>query len=128
MVDQLPLCSWYDVTCVYGKWHKEGGEIPAENDRFNKLQIDVQGNKLRNLAEDLCKMKRWNGVLVGTFLCDDILFPWNTFSDEGIRENFNEEFQPCPDGNSSNHLGSERYKPNAASDKSESALAPTVIS
>ena len=61
------------------------------------------------------------------FGCDDIICPQNTFSDKGIRENFNKECQPCPYGNSSNHLGSDQCDPNAATDDSEFASAPTFI-
>ena len=67
------------------KNNKLTGELPAELARFKKLQIDVQGNKLNNVAEELCKMKKWNGGLVGTFGCDAILCPRNNFSDEGRR-------------------------------------------
>ena len=67
LVDQLPLCSWHGVTCDDGKRHEEEGEFPAEIPHFKKIQIDVQGNKLRNLAEEMCTMKKRNGRLVGTF-------------------------------------------------------------
>ena len=70
--------------------HDDEGEFPAELARFKKLQIDVQGNKLSNLAEDLCKMKNRNGGLVGTFVFNDIFCPSNTFYAEVIRENVDE--------------------------------------
>ena len=56
------------------------GELPVELAGFKNIQIDFKSNKLNNLAEELCKMNKWNGVLVVTFGCDDILCPWNTFS------------------------------------------------
>ena len=110
------LCSWHGVTCDDGKRHDEEGEFPAELARFKTIQIDVQGNKLRNLAEELCKIKKRNGGLAGTFVCDAILYPQNTLYAEGRRDNVDEECQPCPDGNRSNHLGSDRCKSNAATD------------
>ena len=57
------------------------GEFPAELARFKKLQIDVQGKKLINLSGELCKMKKWDCVLVGTFGCDSVLCPGNTLYD-----------------------------------------------
>ena len=103
------------------------GEFPVELDRFKKLQIDIQGSKLSNLAEDLCNMKKWDGRLMGNFGCDANLCPRNNFSAKCRWENYEEEWQTYPDGNSSNHLGSDRCKPNAATDDSEAASAPTVI-
>ena len=101
--------------------------MPAELARFKKLQIDVQGNKLRNLAEELQKKKKWNGGLVGTFGCDAILCTCNAFSVEGIRENADEECQKFTDWNSSKKLGSDWCDTIDATDDSESASAPTVI-
>ena len=43
-------------------------------------------------------------------------------------ENVDEECQLCPNGKSSNYLGSYWYYSNAATDYSEAASAPTVIS
>ena len=65
------------------------GEFPADLSRFKKLHIDVQGNKLSNLVEDMCNMKKWNGVMVVTFGYYAILCPKNTFPVEGIRNNVN---------------------------------------
>ena len=101
--------------------------MPAELAHFKNLQFDAQGNKLINLVEELCKMKKCNGGLVGTFVCDAIIRPWNTFSAEGRRENSDEECQPCPNDNSSKHLESDQCDPNDATDNSEAASSPTVI-
>ena len=122
------LCSWHGVTFGDGEHHDKEDEFPAELDRFKKIQIDVQGNKLSNFAEELCKIKKWNGGLVVTFVCDAILYFQNTFSAEGRRDNVYEYFHPCPDGNSSNYLGSDRCKSNADTDNSKSAISPRVIS
>ena len=51
---------------------------------------------------------------------------WNGFkmmylSAEGRRENFDEECQACPDGNSSNNLVSDWCEPNSATEDSEAA-------
>ena len=62
------------------KNNKITGEFPVQLASFKKLQIDVQGKQIRNLAEELCNMKKWNGGLVGNFGCDSILFNWYTFS------------------------------------------------
>ena len=118
LVNQLPLWSWNSVTCAYGKRHDEEGELPAERSRFKKLQIDVQGNKLINLAEELFKIKKCNGVMMGTFGCDAILCTCNTFSAEGRRENVDEECQPYTDGNSSKNLESYWCEPNSTTDDS----------
>ena len=61
--------------------------MPADLALFKNLHIDVQGNKLSNLAEDMCKMKKWDSGLVGTFGCDAILCPQNIFSAKGIIRN-----------------------------------------
>ena len=90
LVYQLPLCSWNGVTCADGKRHDGEGEFPAELARFKKLHVDVQCNKLRNLAEELRKMNKWNGGMVVTFGCDAILCPRNTLSTEGRKKNFDD--------------------------------------
>ena len=97
---------------------KLAGEYPADLARFMKLHMDAQGNKPINLVEELCKMKNWNGRLVVIFGRGTILFPWNTFSIEVRRDNVDEECQPCPNGNSSKHLGSYLRKTNATTDNS----------
>ena len=105
LVDQLPLCCWHSFTYAGGKRNDREIELPAELACFKKIQIDVQGNKLITLAEELCKTKKWDRGLVGTFGFDSILCPRNTFSVEGRMENVYAECQPCPDGNSYKHLG-----------------------
>ena len=67
------------VTVVL-KNNKLTGESPAEHARFKNLHFDFQVNKLINFAEELCKMKKCTGGLMGTFGCDAIFYPWNTFS------------------------------------------------
>ena len=118
----------HSVTCADRKCHNKKGEFPEELARFKKLQIDIQGKKLSNLAEELCKMKKWNGEMVVSLGCDAILCPRNTSSDEGRRGNVDEECQPCTNGNSSKHLVSCRCESNAATDNSEASSSPTVIS
>ena len=116
LFDQLPLFYQHGVTCADGKRHNEQGEFTAELACFKKLQIDVQVKKLRNLEEELYKMKNFNGGLMGTSGCDAILCPRNTLSAKGRRENSDEECPPCPDGDSSKHLGSDHCEPNDATD------------
>ena len=43
------------------------GEFSAEIDRFKKIHIDFQVDKLSNLAEEMFKMKKCNSGMVGTF-------------------------------------------------------------
>ena len=52
------------------------------------------------------------------FTVESIICPRNTFSAEGRRETFDGECHPCPDGNSSNHLVSDRCNLNAVTDSS----------
>ena len=125
--DQIPLCFWHGVTCSDGKRQDNEGEFPAEFSRFKKLNFDVQGKKLINFAEELCKAKKWNGGLVKNFGCDAILYPQKNFSVEGIRENVDEECHPCHDGNNSKNLISDWCEPNAATNYSEDYSPPTVI-
>ena len=73
-------------------------------------------------------MKKWNGGLVVTLECDAILCHRNSFYDDGKMEDADEECQTCPDGNRSNHLGSYRCDPNAATDNLEATSSPTVNS
>ena len=99
----------------------------VETSYFKKLHINVQGNKLISLAEDLCKMKKWNGGLVGNSGCDDILYPLNTFSAKGRRDNVDKKYQTCHDGNSYKNLVSDRCNPNVATDHSQATSYPTFI-
>ena len=64
---------------------------------------------------------------MGIFGFYSILFPRNTLYVEGMRDNFDEECQPFPDGNSSKTLVSDQCEPNYATDDLEAALEPKVI-
>ena len=55
LVDQIPLHSWHGVNCADSKWHNMDSEFTEELVCFKKTHFDVQGNKLINLAEYMCK-------------------------------------------------------------------------
>ena len=110
------------------------GELPSELSRFKKLQIDVQGNRLNNVAVELCEMKKWNGGLVGAFGCDAILCPRDTFNAQGRREKEDEVCQSCHDGYGPHHfvshLGSDRCVPEPEPANNDSDLmgrGPTEV-
>ena len=81
------------------------GELPSELKRFEKLQIDVQGNRMGGIPPELCEMNEWNGGAVGLFGCDGIACPTGTFSDQGRKEDPNDVCVKCPRDEDAKYVG-----------------------
>eukprot|EP00568_Trieres_chinensis_P006760 CAMPEP_0183296028 /NCGR_PEP_ID=MMETSP0160_2-20130417/3757_1 /TAXON_ID=2839 ORGANISM="Odontella Sinensis, Strain Grunow 1884" /NCGR_SAMPLE_ID=MMETSP0160_2 /ASSEMBLY_ACC=CAM_ASM_000250 /LENGTH=493 /DNA_ID=CAMNT_0025457595 /DNA_START=114 /DNA_END=1595 /DNA_ORIENTATION=- len=104
------------------KNNKLSGKVPGELSRFEKLQLDVRGNQISGIANQLCRQKKWNGGQVGVFGCDAIACPKGTFTTTGRRETDEEECMECPYGeDDAQYLGSTGCLSMAVSTSAESS-------
>jgi Leucine-rich repeat (LRR) protein len=68
------------------------GKVPGDLDRFQRLNLYLQGNFITDIDEQLCQQQDWMGGAVATFGCDAILCPVGTaggrrmFLDGGCQE------------------------------------------
>ncbi|KAL3907454.1 MAG: hypothetical protein SGARI_003530, partial [Bacillariaceae sp.] len=78
--------------------NKLSGTVHGSYDRFRKMNIYLQGNRISEIDSDLCNNADWMSGGVGSFGCDAILCPVGTaggrrqFSDVGC--------EVCPGGSS----------------------------
>ena len=80
----------------------EGG-LPLELERFDQLEIRLQGNQFTGIEVDLCSQFLWNGGMVGKYGCEAIMCSHDTYNDLG-RATSDNPCQACPDGSSTNGL------------------------
>lgn len=59
------------------------GTIPKSLERFEAFSIDLEGNNITGIPEELCEKGGWMGGLVEEFKCDAILCPPGTYNDLG---------------------------------------------
>lgn len=77
------------------------GTIPKSLERFEALSIDIVGNQITEIPEELCDKGGWMGGLVEEFKCDAILCPLGTYNLLGRAFGTNNPCLPC-DNNSNN--------------------------
>ncbi len=78
------------------------GAVPSQWSRFEALNIDLAGNRLTDLPENLCLLNGWQKGLVGLFnTCDAILCPPGTQSPTGRQTEATEVCTPCNAGETS---------------------------
>lgn len=81
------------------------GVVPASLTQFDALDLFLGGNKFSEIAPGLCSMTKWLDGDVGSYDCDAIICPMNTFSQWG-RHDSDSSCEPCPDDTVSPYLGS----------------------
>jgi Leucine-rich repeat (LRR) protein len=81
------------------------GTIPAALTQFSNLKLFLAGNKISEMAEGLCLQKDWLDGQVGTFGCDAILCPPDTYSQYGRQYDTGSGCIACPDGTSTPYFG-----------------------
>ena len=74
--------------------NKLEGSIPNELARFERIFLDITGNRIESISDDFCTIGGWMGGLVEEFGCDAILCPKNTFSPGG-RATTQDNCEPC---------------------------------
>lgn len=55
-----------------------GGTVPGALDRFNHMNIYLEGNEISEIDSRLCSKKDWMDGLVGEYKCDAIMCPLDT--------------------------------------------------
>ncbi|KAL3915907.1 MAG: hypothetical protein SGILL_005427, partial [Bacillariaceae sp.] len=84
--------------------NKLSGRVHGSYDRFQKLNIYLQGNRISEIASDLCNNADWMAGGVGSFGCDAILCPAGTAG--GRRQFSGTGCEVCPGGGSeASYLG-----------------------
>mmetsp|Transcript_4404 Transcript_4404/g.9313 ORF Transcript_4404/g.9313 Transcript_4404/m.9313 type:complete len:489 (-) Transcript_4404:323-1789(-) len=107
---------------VYLSNNKLSGRIPRELERFEKLHLEVQGNRINEIPDELCQKNEWMLGQVADFGCDAILCPKGSFAESGRRESLDNPCTKCPHGEEdAPHLGSLDCdsKPSEAAGQSE---------
>lgn len=75
------------------------GSVPEEWSRFSALNIELGGNRLLALPENLCQKNEWQKGQVGLFgTCDAILCPPGTQATTGRKTEATESCVPCAAG------------------------------
>jgi Leucine-rich repeat (LRR) protein len=77
------------------------GSIPQALDRFEKLNINLAGNRITDIPQTLCAMGGWMGGLVEEFACSAILCPPQTYNLQGrvTGDETNNECLQCSSSN-----------------------------
>lgn len=84
-----------EITLLLQKNHITGN-IPVELQRFEALEINLAGNEISGIAEELCTKKAWNNGDVGAVgNCNAILCPRGSYSDSGRQVAANTSCLPC---------------------------------
>ena len=72
------------------------GTIPTELLRFQSLNLELTGNMITGLPENLCAKGSWMSGLVETYGCDAIMCPPKTFSINGRQTADSVVCRGCP--------------------------------
>lgn len=73
------------------------GTIPQALERFEALSIDLVGNAINGIPDELCHKGGWMGGLVEEFNCDAILCAKGTYNMLGRAFGSENPCAPCPD-------------------------------
>lgn len=76
------------------------GSLPITLERFEKLTIDLAGNRITNVPSEFCEKDGWMGGLVEEYRCDAILCPLGTYNRQGRALDNENLCAPCSDGQS----------------------------
>ena len=72
------------------------GSLPTSwSDRFVDLLLDLTGNKLTEIAHEICGLDTWMDGAVAEFQCAAVLCPVGTFNDFGRQTDVDSPCRPC---------------------------------
>lgn len=71
------------------------GFLPSTLGKFTDVTIYAQDNRVEGISPTLCSENQWNGGDVGTFGCDGILCPPQSFSPAGRASKDGSSCLPC---------------------------------
>ena len=74
------------------------GTIPSQWSRFDRLFIDLTGNRISGIDSSLCEQNDWMLGDVGTYGCDAILCPKGTSNSAGRQGDSGSECIGCSNG------------------------------
>ena len=88
-----------DRDCYWGfDQNSLEGTLPKDLKRFEKLKIDLRGNRISKIPKNLCKMKKWMNGNVMQYGCDAILCPAGTYAYGGRQESSDITCRSCEYG------------------------------
>lgn len=94
-----------DVTIILNS-NRLTGVVPGQLERFQKLNIDLAGNRIAAIEKSLCSKSLWMNGAVGSFGCNGILCEPKTFNQQGRQSSADSPCQPCNDVEQGDQLGS----------------------
>lgn len=87
------------------------GTIPSSLSKFDALDIDLTGNKIESISEDLCSKKGWmKGEVEIVGSCDAILCPQGYYNEHGRQKSAESPCQSCQDLKDVPYLGQTECK------------------
>lgn len=106
-----------DGMMIWLSYNYLSGVVPIELDRFNSIDLVLEGNQFTSLSTELCDNDNnsWMRGGVESFGCDSILCPPGTFNQYGRQKHESEPCVQCPEssyeyfGSVSCEVYSERY-------------------
>jgi Leucine-rich repeat (LRR) protein len=91
--------------------NKLTGKVPVDLSRLSRLSLQVQGNRISSVDDDLCQVEGWNDFDVQQFGCDGILCPAGSWNRLGRQSNEDSPCTPCP---KAKYMGSTYCKSSAS--------------
>jgi len=73
------------------------GDVPIELATFERLTIDLAGNRIDSLSTSLCSKSGWMHGDVRGFKCSGILCPPKSYNSEGRQSPTSDPCLPCPE-------------------------------
>jgi Leucine-rich repeat (LRR) protein len=92
-------------------FNKLSGAVPEELGRLGRLTLQLKGNKITHVDDQLCLITGWNDYDVNNFGCDGILCPAGTFNPSGRQSSADLPCAPC---NKAKYMGSTECTSRAA--------------
>ena len=71
------------------------GKVPKSLASFDKIQLQMEGNRLTGLDKKFCDLDKWMDGFVEKYDCDAIMCPPHTFSKYGRQNSTNSECKEC---------------------------------
>lgn len=76
------------------------GAVPTSFSRFNKLVVNLAGNKISEIPAEICNLNNWMDGDVGSYQCEAILCPKGSYNSIGRRSDAQSTCQGCENGGS----------------------------
>ena len=89
------LAASLDIDLVTLSHNVLSGAVPKTLTSFDSLQLQMEGNRFKDLDKAFCKLDGWMDGFVEDYQCDAIMCPPHTFSKYGRQNSTDTECQEC---------------------------------